>query len=126
MVEEYSARLGGSSGSLDAVFRALGDPTRRAMLKSLAQGEVSVCELAAPFRMSLAGASKHIKILERAGLVKRTIVGRTHRCRADPGPLSAAENWLETYRSFWNGRLDALAAALEQADRPHSRERSTR
>jgi DNA-binding transcriptional ArsR family regulator len=114
------------SESLDAVFRALGDPTRRSMLRRLAGGERTVSELAEPFRMSLAGASKHIKILERAGLVKRTIDGRTHFCRADPQPLLAAEEWLDTHRRFWSERLDALARVLEEDDVANAKHRSKR
>jgi DNA-binding transcriptional ArsR family regulator len=100
---------------LDRVFHALADPTRRAMLRSLAMGERSVGELAAPFAMSLAGASKHIKVLERAGLLRRQLNGRTHICRMDPKPLSGAEEWLRLSEAFWNGRLDALEAALRPA-----------
>lgn len=103
MVEQQSEHL-------DSVFHALADPTRRAMLHSLAQGEHTVGELAEPFRMSLAAASKHVKTLERAGLVRRTVQGRTHVCRLDPGPLAEAHGWLRFYERFWNERLDALAA----------------
>jgi DNA-binding transcriptional ArsR family regulator len=98
------------SEPLDSVFHALADPTRRAMLASLAQGEHTVSELAEPFRMSLAAASKHVKTLERAGLVRRTVQGRTHVCRLDPGPLAEAHEWLRFYERFWSQRLDALAA----------------
>jgi DNA-binding transcriptional ArsR family regulator len=101
MVEQQSEHL-------DSVFHALADPTRRAMLYSLAQGEHTVTELAEPFRMSLAAASKHVKTLERAGLVRRTVQGRTHVCRLDPGPLAEAHGWLRFYERFWNERLDAL------------------
>jgi DNA-binding transcriptional ArsR family regulator len=101
--------------NLDKVFHALADPTRRAMLRSLATGERSVGELAAPFAMSLAGASKHIKVLEGAGLLRRQVNGRTHICRMEPTPLSGAEEWLRASEAFWNGRLDALEAALRPA-----------
>lgn len=101
---------------LDAVFRALADPTRRAMLRTLAGGQRSIGELAAPFKMSFAGASKHVKALEAAGLVHRTVRGRTHVCRLDPAPLAAADDWLRFYESFWADRLDALARILDQAD----------
>lgn len=110
MVEQQSAHL-------DNVFHALADPTRRAMLASLAQGEHTVMELARPFRMSLAAASKHVKTLERAGLVRRTVQGRTHVCRLDPGPLAEADAWLRFYERFWNERLDALAALLTSPDK---------
>lgn len=82
---------------LDGVFHALSDPTRRQMLAALAKGERSVGELAAPFEISLAAASKHIRTLERAGLLRRTIQGRTHRCTLDPGPLAQAHAWLRDF-----------------------------
>ncbi len=98
--------------SLDEIFHALADPTRRAMLQSLAGAEHTVGELAAPFAISLAAASKHIKVLERAGLVKRSIAGRTHVCRLDAAPMHAGMEWLRHYEKFWNARLDALEALL--------------
>ncbi|MCP3143939.1 ArsR/SmtB family transcription factor [Pyxidicoccus xibeiensis] len=100
------------SGQLDQVFQALADPTRRRMLRSLSAGERSIGELAAPFRMSFAGASKHVKVLERAGLVQRTVQGRTHVCRLAPAPLAEAMEWLRFYEQFWPGRLEALEQAL--------------
>lgn len=100
------------SAPLDSVFHALADPTRRAMLAELASGERSVGELAAPFEMSLAAASKHIQTLERAGLIKRDVRGRTHVCALDPQPLADANAWLKRYARFWNERLDALEAIL--------------
>ncbi len=102
--------------SLDRVFQALADPTRRAMLAELRLRERSVGELAAPHRISLAAASKHIKTLERAGLVKRTVHGRTHLCALDAAPLADADGWLREYAQFWNKRLDALEALLAAAD----------
>lgn len=105
------------TGQLDAVFRALADPTRRAMLQSLAGEEQSVGQLAAPHDMSLAAASKHIKVLERAGLVKRTVRGRIHRCRLDAEPLHAGAEWMRHYEQFWSGRLDELDKALQTEDR---------
>jgi DNA-binding transcriptional ArsR family regulator len=101
---------------LDQVFHALADPTRRAMLARLADGERSVGELAAPFEMSLAAASKHIRTLERAGLIKRDVRGRTHICALDPIPLADANEWLKRYARFWNARLDALEALLRSED----------
>jgi DNA-binding transcriptional ArsR family regulator len=106
MVELRSARL-------DAVFHALADPTRRAMLRGLARREQSVSELAAPFRMSLAAASKHVRTLERAGLVRRRVLGRTHLCRLDAEPLGKADQWLRFYERFWSARLDALERELK-------------
>jgi len=102
--------------TLDAVFQALTDGTRRAMLRSLAEGDRNIGELAAPFDMSLAAASKHVKVLERAGLVRRLVKGRTHICQLEPAPLAAADEWLRYYEQFWNRRLDALDALLKAED----------
>jgi len=101
---------------LDAVFHALGDATRRRMLRSLADGERSVGELAAPFSMSLAAASKHVKALERAGLVRRRVMGRTHVCSLEAQPLEGAHEWIGFYRRFWSGRLDVLEGLLRRED----------
>ncbi|WP_430388742.1 ArsR/SmtB family transcription factor [Dyella sp. 20L07] len=98
---------------LDTVFQALADPTRRAMLQQLTAGERNIGELAAPFDMSLAAASKHVKVLERAGLVRRVIKGRTHICQLDPAPLATADEWLRFYEQFWSRKLDALDALLK-------------
>lgn len=97
---------------MNAVFHALGDATRRRMLRDLARGERTVGELAKPFAMSLAAASKHIKVLERARLIRREVRGRTHTCRLDPGPLASAHEWLGTYERFWTSQLDALERFL--------------
>ena len=102
------------SDGLDAVFHALADPTRRAMLRSLAREELTVGQLAEPFAMSLAAASKHIKVLEGAGLVRRDIQGRTHVCRLDARPMHGGVEWMRYYEQFWNRRLDALEAALRK------------
>ncbi len=101
---------------LDSVFHALGDATRRRMLRELAGGERTVSELAEPFAMSLAAASKHIKALENAGLIHREVRGRTHLCRLAPGPLATAHQWLGFYERFWTGRLDELERLLRQDD----------
>lgn len=101
---------------LDHLFHALADPTRRAMLATLSDGERSVGELAAPFEMSLAAASKHIRTLERAGLIRRDVRGRTHVCAIDPRPLADADAWLKQYARFWNERLDALDALIRAED----------
>ncbi len=106
------------AATLDAVFHALADPTRRAMLHRLAGGERSVGELARPFRMSLAAASKHVRVLERAGLVRRRVEGRTHRCRLDARRLAHAQRWLRFYERFWADRLDALESLLAERRRP--------
>lgn len=104
------------SQTLDTVFHALGDATRRAMLGELAAGERSVGELAEPFAMSLAAASKHIKVLEAAGLIRREVRGRKHMCSLDPVPLMSADQWLGIYRRFWTSQLDTLEALLRAED----------
>lgn len=109
MVDYHSERL-------DALFQALADPTRRAMLRRLAEGERNVGELAGPFDMTLAAASKHIKALERAGLVRREVRGRIHVCRLDAEPLHGGFEWLRHYERFWNQRLDDLEALLRAED----------
>lgn len=102
------------SPQLNSVFHALGDTTRRQMLRELSAGERTVSELAQPFAISLAGASKHIKVLENAGLIRREVRGRTHVCRLEPGPLASADQWLRHYERFWTSSLDALEQALRQ------------
>ena len=97
---------------LDSIFHALGDATRRRMLRELADGERTVGELAKPFSISLAAASKHIKALEHAGLISREVRGRTHLCRLEPGPLVSANAWLNFYEGFWTGRLNTLERLL--------------
>jgi DNA-binding transcriptional ArsR family regulator len=99
---------------LDATFRALADPTRRGMLANLALGEKSVGELASPFNMTFAGASKHVKVLEDAGLVARRKLGRTHLISIEARPLEEAERWLRQWEKFWNTRLDRLQALVER------------
>lgn len=101
---------------LDPVFHALGDATRRRMLGQLASGERTVGELAAPYAMSLAAASKHIKVLENAGLIRREVRGRTHFCQLEPGPLARAHEWLNHYKRFWTDRLDVLEDLLREED----------
>ena len=99
---------------LDGVFHALGDPTRRQMLRELSGGDRTVSQLAEPFAMSLAAASKHIKALENAGLIHREVRGRTHVCRLDPGPLASAHRWLSFYERFWTESLDRLERLLRE------------
>ena len=101
---------------MDSVFHALGDATRRHMLRDLAGGERTVSQLAEPFTISLAAASKHIKALENAGLIRREVRGRTHVCRLDAGPLAGAHQWLGFYERFWTGRLDVLEQLLRAED----------
>jgi DNA-binding transcriptional ArsR family regulator len=101
---------------LNSVFHALGDSTRRRMLRELAEGERTVGQLAKPFAISLAAASKHIKALEKAGLIRREVHGRTHLCRLDPRPLASAQKWLSFYEHFWTDRLEVLEQLLRQED----------
>ena len=98
-----------SDDRLDLVFRALGDRTRRALLARLAAKPAMVTELAEPFDMSLPAVSRHIRVLERARLVVRTVDGRVHHCSLDLRPLNTVEAWLGHYRHFWEGQLEALA-----------------
>ena len=105
---------------LDGVFRALGDKTRRQIISELAKGERTVSQLAAPFDMSLAAASKHIKVLENAGLIRREKRWREHVCSLEPGPLATADEWLSFYREFWTTRLDTLETLLRSEDVDHS------
>lgn len=105
-----------SADNLDSVFHALSDPTRRAMLMRLAGGERKVGELAEPFDISLAAASKHIKVLESAGLVQREVQGRVHMCRLDVRPMHAGLEWMRHYEKFWTERLDVLEALLVAED----------
>lgn len=94
---------------LDRLFRALGDRTRRSMLRRLARAPATVGELAEPFDMTLPAASKHLRVLERAGLVNRRIDGRVHRCSLDSRQLYEVRRWLNHYQRFWNETLDSLA-----------------
>jgi DNA-binding transcriptional ArsR family regulator len=93
---------------LSTTFAALADPTRRAILARLALGESSVTDLAEPFRMSLPAVSKHLKVLERAGLITRSREAQWRPCRLEPKALKRADDWLEQYRRFWEERLDRL------------------
>jgi DNA-binding transcriptional ArsR family regulator len=99
---------------LDSTFQALADPTRRGMLASLALGDKSIGELGEPFAMSFAGAAKHVKVLERAGLVARRKAGRRQMCTLRAEPLAEAERWLRQWEKFWNLRLDRLQAVVER------------
>ena len=98
---------------LDAVFGALADPTRRAILTRLAHAEATVGELAQPFQISRPAVSKHLRVLERAGLVQRERDGRISRCELDAGPMRDAAQWIERYRRFWEGQLDSLSRYVE-------------
>jgi DNA-binding transcriptional ArsR family regulator len=102
--------------SLDATFAALAHPTRRAILERLVSGESSVLELARPFAMSLPAITKHLKVLEEAGLVTSRKSGRVRRCRLAAAPMKAAAEWLSFYRRFWETRLDSLGAYLDETE----------
>lgn len=105
-----------STDPLSLAFSALADPTRRAILARLSQGETSVKELAEPFAMSLPAVSKHLKVLERAGLITRGKEAQWRPCRLDPGPLQDVSEWLEHYSRFWDqglGRLDAMLREIK-------------
>ncbi|MEN0038066.1 MAG: metalloregulator ArsR/SmtB family transcription factor [Cellvibrio sp.] len=110
------------SEQLNAVFHALADPTRRAMIARLAQSPCGISELAAPFEMTLAAVSKHIKVLEGAGLVVRNIQGRNHTCQLDSLPMQGGIEWLRHYEQFWNQQLDALTAALLADDQAQAKQ----
>jgi DNA-binding transcriptional ArsR family regulator len=99
---------------LDTTFQALSDPTRRGMLASLALGERSIGELGEPFAMSFAGAAKHVKVLESAGLIERRKAGRKQICTLRPEPLAEAERWLKKWEEFWTVKLDRLQTIIER------------
>ncbi|HET8569366.1 MAG TPA: metalloregulator ArsR/SmtB family transcription factor [Candidatus Limnocylindria bacterium] len=103
--------------ALDRTFAALADPTRRAILARLAKGQATVTELAAPFDMTLPAVSKHLKVLERAGLVERGRQAQWRPCRLRPGPLKQVDDWVERYRDLWERRLDRLDAYLRELQR---------
>jgi DNA-binding transcriptional ArsR family regulator len=109
---------------LDQVYGAIADPTRRAIISRLAAGDENVGGLAGRFPMSFNAVSKHVKVLERAGLVRRRVQGREHVLRLEPGPLREASRWLEHYRDFWDARLDALEAMLVKDTRRTARSRA--
>lgn len=110
---------------LDRTLFAMADPTRRAIVRQLCAGEARVTEVARPHHMSLNAVSKHIRILERAGLVRRRRVGRDHFLTFDPEPLSEAREWIDRMRSFWNARLDALESLLK-SDTSHTNQNRER
>lgn len=111
MVNYSAAR----NARLDATFAALADPTRRAILARLARGELSVGQLAAPFEMTLPAVSKHLRVLERAGLLRQAKDGRIRRCRLDAKPMRNAAEWIERTRRFWEQQFDALAKFLKDS-----------
>jgi DNA-binding transcriptional ArsR family regulator len=105
-----------TSQHLDRVFFALSDATRRGILAHLAQGSTTIGELAAPYAMSKPAISKHMKILENAGLIERVISGRQHQCTLTTAGLKTAEDWLNFHRSFWESRFDALSSFLAEEE----------
>jgi DNA-binding transcriptional ArsR family regulator len=125
MVMQLAARRGPQgSARLDATFAALADPTRRAILARLAAGQASVTELAEPFRMSQPAISKHLKVLERAGLISRSRDAQRRPRRLEAKPLSEANKWLETYRQYWESayqRLDVLLEEMKAEEKRHGR-----
>ncbi len=102
------------NNTLDATFGALADPTRRSILERLIGGESSVTSLAEPFDMSLPAVSKHLRVLEKAGLLTQEKDGRVRRCRMDAGPMKEASDWVGRYRIVWEEQLDSLADCIEQ------------
>jgi DNA-binding transcriptional ArsR family regulator len=110
-----------SFSKLDRTFAALADPTRRRILAHLARGDHRVTDLARPYRMSLPAISKHLRVLERAGLLRRQRYGRVHQMRLEAEPLKRAAQWVEEYRRFWEGSLDRLAAYLEKTNKTANR-----
>jgi len=112
--------------TLDSVYGAIADPTRRAILGALARGDMTVGALADRFPISLNGVSKHVKVLERAGLVTRRVDGREHWVRIRAEPLGRAADWLDEFRVFWEARLDALESMLLEQGNAHSRTRPPR
>lgn len=109
-----------SGRRLDLTFAALADPTRRAILARLARGDATVGDLARPFRVSRPAISKHLRVLERARLVRRTREGRVSRCELDAAAMRGVAEWIERYRVFWMGRLDDLKQYLEQSPATHN------
>jgi DNA-binding transcriptional ArsR family regulator len=103
-----------NSAELDRIFSALADPTRRAILRSLTRRPATINEIAKPFPVSLNAISKHVMVLERAGLLRREIKGRQHHCRIEARPLRQADAWMAHYRQFWDERLDALAVYVDK------------
>jgi DNA-binding transcriptional ArsR family regulator len=114
MLSSSARRSPSRDDRLDRVFHALSDRTRRALLARLARKPSKITELAAPFDMSLPAVSRHIRVLEKACLLRRTVDGRVHRCSLRAGPLQEADAWMQEYRPFWEGALDALARYVEQ------------
>ncbi len=114
------------TASLDATFTALSDPTRRRLLERLSRGQVCVTDLARPFSISLPAISRHLCVLEKAGLLTRKRHGRRHQLELNAAPMKAAVRWIEEYRRFWEGSLDALAVYLESSESTKRNERKNK
>ena len=119
MLSSAARKRASADDRLDAVFHALGDRTRRALLARLASRPARITELARPFDMSLPAVSRHIRVLENAGLIARSVDGRVHQCSLAAAPMKTAEAWLDRYRRFWEGSLDALARLVEAQGEQH-------
>lgn len=113
------------SEQLDLIFQALSDATRRRILLQIAAKECTVGELAEPYRMTLAAVSKHLKVLEKAGLLRRTVDGRVHRCNLDAKPLAKAVDVIQEYQAFWGRQLDALDEFLKSAQETEKNKKET-
>jgi DNA-binding transcriptional ArsR family regulator len=113
-----------SSRTLNRTFAALADPTRRQILAHLARGDRRVTDLARPHDMSLPAVSKHLRVLEKAGLLRRRRYGRVHEMRLNGEPLKKAAQWVDEYRKFWEGSLDRLAEYLEKNNRPSAKRKT--
>lgn len=116
MPEKKEPQQSEMEDQLDLIFHALADRTRRAMLARLSEGPTTITVLAEPFNMSLPGASKHLRVLEQAGLVVREVDGRIHRCTLKTAPLQEVEAWLNHYRVFWEEKLEALERFFENEE----------
>ncbi len=121
----YGNSSAGQPQDLNAVFAALADPTRRAILSRLAAGDASVNEIAAPFEMSQPAVSKHLKVLERAGLIERDIDRQRRPARLKAEPMAAAVQWLEEFRQFWSGSFDQLDGLLEDLKKSENKGKTT-
>ena len=108
---------------LNRTFAALSDPTRRRMLEHLAQGDLCVTDLARPYSMSLPAVSKHLRVLENAGLVRRRRTGRVHSLKLEAAPMQQASQWIGEYRKFWEGSLDRLEEYLQQLQKKEGHEK---
>src|SRR6187549_1046423 len=113
-----------SSATLNRTFAALADPTRRRILAHLARGDKCVTRLARPYAMSLPAVSKHLRVLEKAGLLRRRRYGRVHEMQLEAKPLQQAAQWVEEYRRFWEGSLDRLSEYLERTSKESSRKKA--